>query len=107
MYVILGFVVLNAWDIFGTGLGQWVQVHPEKFFCTEYERSKTVADNIAMEEASNGLPIIILYPGILYGPGKMTAGNILARFVRLPIIISRSILAFGVSHACVHACFHH
>lgn len=63
-----------------------MQVHHEKFFCTEYERSKVVADKIAMEEASNGLPIIILYPGVVYGPGKITAGNVVARIVRLLIL---------------------
>ncbi|KAK6939588.1 NAD-dependent epimerase/dehydratase, partial [Dillenia turbinata] len=55
------------------------QIHPGKFFCTEYEKSKAVADKIALEAAAEGLPIVIVYPGVVYGPGKVTAGNIVAR----------------------------
>ncbi|XP_077213843.1 NAD(P)-binding Rossmann-fold superfamily protein [Tasmannia lanceolata] len=57
------------------------QVHHERFFCTEYEKSKAIADKIALQAASDGLPIIILYPGVIYGPGKVTAGNIVARIM--------------------------
>ena len=58
-----------------------LQVHHEKFFCTEYEKSKAVADKIAMQAASEGVPIVALYPGVIYGPGKITAGNIVSRMV--------------------------
>ncbi|KAK1314516.1 hypothetical protein QJS10_CPA06g02368 [Acorus calamus] len=54
------------------------QVHHQKFFCTEYERSKVITDKIALQAASEGLPIILLYPGVIYGPGKITGGNIIA-----------------------------
>ncbi|KAK1314509.1 hypothetical protein QJS10_CPA06g02363 [Acorus calamus] len=54
------------------------QVHHQKFFCTEYERSKVITDKIALQAASEGLPIILLYPGVIYGPGKITGGNIVA-----------------------------
>lgn len=57
------------------------QVHPEKFFCTEYERSKAAADKIAVKAASEGVPILMLYPGVIYGSGKTTAGNFLARLI--------------------------
>ncbi|KAL2925937.1 putative dihydroflavonol 4-reductase, partial [Bienertia sinuspersici] len=57
------------------------QVHHEKFFCTEYERSKVAADKIALQAASEGVPIVALYPGVIYGPGKLTAGNIVAKMV--------------------------
>ncbi|CBI19535.3 hypothetical protein VitviT2T_027587 [Vitis vinifera] len=57
------------------------QIHPEKFFCTEYERSKVVADKIALQAAVEGSPIVVVYPGVIYGPGKVTAGNIVARML--------------------------
>ncbi|XP_058089134.1 uncharacterized protein LOC131236061 [Magnolia sinica] len=57
------------------------QTHHEKFFCTEYEKSKAVADKIALQGASDGVPIIIVYPGVVYGPGKLTAGNVVARMM--------------------------
>ncbi|KAL5558885.1 hypothetical protein UlMin_035096 [Ulmus minor] len=57
------------------------QVHPETQFCTEYERSKVAADKIALRAAGEGLPIVVVYPGVIYGPGKVTAGNIVARLI--------------------------
>ncbi|VVB10556.1 unnamed protein product [Arabis nemorensis] len=57
------------------------QVHSEKFFCTEYEKSKAAADKIALNAASEGVPIILLYPGVIYGPGKLTSSNMLAKLI--------------------------
>ncbi|CAF2031628.1 hypothetical protein Bca4012_080819 [Brassica carinata] len=57
------------------------QVHNERFFCTEYERSKAAADKIAMNAASEGVPIVLLYPGVIYGPGKLTSGNMVAKLI--------------------------
>lgn len=56
-------------------------VHEEKFFCTEYERSKAAADKIALRAAAEGLPVVAVYPGVIYGPGKVTAGNVVARMI--------------------------
>uniref|UniRef100_A0A5B7CCC3 Putative dihydroflavonol-4-reductase n=1 Tax=Davidia involucrata TaxID=16924 RepID=A0A5B7CCC3_DAVIN len=64
------------------------QIHPGKFFCTEYEKSKAVADKIALEAASNGVPIVPVYPGVIYGPGKVTAGNIVAKLVTISLLLS-------------------
>ncbi|MED6192773.1 hypothetical protein PIB30_013408 [Stylosanthes scabra] len=80
------------------------QVHHEKFFCTEYEKSKVAADKIAMEAASEGAPVVLLYPGVIYGPGKVTAGNVLARMIierfnwRLPGYIGKGNDGFSFSH---------
>ena len=63
----------------------FLQVHHEKFFCSEYEKSKAIADKIALQAASEGIPIVLLYPGVIYGSGKMTAGNVIARMVRCKI----------------------
>ncbi|XP_057531934.1 uncharacterized protein LOC130810032 isoform X2 [Amaranthus tricolor] len=57
------------------------QVHHERFFCTEYERSKVAADKIALQAASEGVPIVPVYPGVIYGPGKLTAGNVFAKLL--------------------------
>ncbi|KAH9758298.1 Epimerase domain-containing protein [Citrus sinensis] len=54
------------------------QVHEEKYFCTQYERSKAVADKIALQAASEGLPIVPVYPGVIYGPGKLTTDGHIA-----------------------------
>ncbi|KAK7817372.1 dihydroflavonol 4-reductase [Quercus suber] len=56
-------------------------VHHEKYFCTEYEKSKAYADKIAIQAASEGVPIVAVYPGVIYGPGKVTAGNVVARMI--------------------------
>ncbi|KAK7310860.1 hypothetical protein RJT34_08626 [Clitoria ternatea] len=80
------------------------QVHHEKFFCTEYEKSKVAADKIAMKAASEGVPIVLLYPGVIYGPGKVTAGNVVARMIverfsgRLPGYIGNGNDRFSFSH---------
>ncbi|CAA6659444.1 unnamed protein product [Spirodela intermedia] len=56
-------------------------VHHEKFFCSEYEKSKAMADKVARQAASEGIPIVLLYPGFIYGSGKLTTGNIIARLM--------------------------
>lgn len=58
-------------------------MHQEKNFCTEYERSKAAADKIALQAAADGVPIVVLYPGVIYGPGKLSSGNIVAQLVGL------------------------
>jgi farnesol dehydrogenase len=58
-----------------------MQFHHEKFFCTEYEKSKVATDKIALQAASEGVPIVLLYPGVIYGPGKVTGGNLVAKMV--------------------------
>ena len=52
-------------------------------FCTEYEKSKAAADKIALQAIAEGMPIVPVYPGVIYGPGKLTTGNVVAQLVRL------------------------
>lgn len=59
-----------------------LQMHEGKVFCTEYEKSKVMADSIALQAAADGIPIILLYPGVIYGSGKLTTGNVVAQIVR-------------------------
>jgi farnesol dehydrogenase len=44
-------------------------------FYTEYEESKTVAEQEALRMASEGLPVVVVNPTRVYGPGKLTEGN--------------------------------
>jgi farnesol dehydrogenase len=59
----------------------------------DYQRTKIDAEWIAAEAASAGRPIVRLYPGVVYGPGKMTEGNLVGRLLadhvrgRLPGLI--------------------
>lgn len=48
-------------------------------FRTEYERTKWVADRLVRERVADGLPVVTVYPGVVYGPGAMTQGNLLER----------------------------
>ncbi|KAG2542928.1 putative dihydroflavonol 4-reductase [Panicum virgatum] len=57
------------------------QMHPGKAFCTEYEKSKFLADRIALQAATEGVPITIVYPGVIYGPGKLSTGNLVSRIL--------------------------
>ena len=41
----------------------------------DYERTKWAADRLAREAAASGFPLVRLYPGVVYGPGALTAGN--------------------------------
>lgn len=49
------------------------RITPRTF--TEYEESKVVAEGKALEQAKAGLPVVIVNPTRVYGPGKMTEGN--------------------------------
>ncbi|XP_031496808.1 uncharacterized protein LOC116261978 [Nymphaea colorata] len=85
-------------------IGDEMQMHHEKFFCTEYEKSKLMADKIALKAAEDGLPIVILYPGVIYGPGRLTSGNLVANTIierfsgRLPGYIGKGNERFSFCH---------
>lgn len=80
------------------------QIHHGKYFCTEYEKSKVIADKIALDATSEGVPIVAVYPGVIYGPGKVTAGNLVARVIierfngRLPGYIGQGTDKVSFSH---------
>jgi NAD+-dependent farnesol dehydrogenase len=48
----------------------------------DYQRTKVRARALATAAARQGMPITILYPGVIYGPGAMTEGNLVGRLVR-------------------------
>jgi len=67
--------------------------HPGPPYRNDYERTKALADAVAREYAREGGDIVLLYPGVVYGPGELTDGNIVARMLadrmnnRLPGIV--------------------
>ncbi len=69
------------------------QKHPGPPFHNDYERTKALADELARAYAAEGGDIVILYPGVVYGPGELTDGNIIAKMLadqmngRLPGIV--------------------
>jgi farnesol dehydrogenase len=58
-----------------------------------YQQTKVAAEAIARSAAGAGQPIVILYPGVVYGPGVMSEGNLVGRLLadhragRLPGLI--------------------
>jgi NAD+-dependent farnesol dehydrogenase len=69
------------------------QVHPGRPYRNAYERTKAEADALARAAAAAGRDVVLLYPGVVYGPGDMTDGNLVARLLtdhlngRLPALI--------------------
>jgi farnesol dehydrogenase len=59
----------------------------------DYQRTKAAADVLAGAAVRQGAPLIRLYPGVIYGPGAATDGNLVGRMVadhlagRLPGVI--------------------
>ena len=47
----------------------------------DYQRTKAAADLLADAAVKQGAPIIRLYPGVIYGPGAATEGNLVGRMV--------------------------
>mgnify|MGYP001308324971 CR=1 FL=1 len=57
------------------------QEHPGRGFRNDYERTKAQADAIARAAAASGADVVILYPGVVYGPGDRTDGNLVVQMV--------------------------
>jgi farnesol dehydrogenase len=55
--------------------------YPGPPYRNDYERTKVAADSVAREAAARGDDIVILYPGVIYGPGDLTEGNIIVRML--------------------------
>jgi nucleoside-diphosphate-sugar epimerase len=64
---------------------------------TEYEESKTVAEQAALEYARGGFPVVIVNPTRVYGPGKLTEGNSVSLMIdridrgRLPVLLNKGV----------------
>jgi farnesol dehydrogenase len=61
----------------------------------DYQRTKVAADRLSDQYVAEGRPLIRLYPGVVYGPGALTEGNLLGRLIgdhlagKLPGLIGR------------------
>ena len=59
----------------------------------DYQRTKASADHLAESAVEQGVPLIRLYPGVIYGPGPVTDGNLVGRMIadhlrgRLPGVV--------------------
>jgi farnesol dehydrogenase len=66
---------------------------PRTLTANDYQRTKVIARDVARRAAADGLPIVSLYPGVVYGPGPATEGNLVGRLLsdhlhgRLPGIV--------------------
>jgi farnesol dehydrogenase len=47
----------------------------------DYQRTKIAADRVAGEAADGGMPLVRVYPGVIYGPGPNTEGNLVGRMI--------------------------
>lgn len=48
----------------------------------DYQRTKVVAEQVALGAERAGIPLIRLHPGVVYGPGEITEGNLVGRLIR-------------------------
>ena len=46
-----------------------------------YERTKYIADKLIPEYLNKGLPVITMYPCVIFGPGEITEGNLVVRII--------------------------
>jgi len=53
----------------------------EPIAVNDYQRTKLAADRLADERVQNGGPIVRVYPGVVYGPGSFTEGNLVGRLI--------------------------
>jgi farnesol dehydrogenase len=51
-------------------------------FHNDYERTKYSADQLARRYSNEKVSQVILYPGVIYGPGELTQGNIVVHLIR-------------------------
>ena len=68
----------------------------------DYQRTKRIARDHAVNALAAGVPLVILYPGVVYGPGAATEGNLVGRLLndhlhgRLPGVVgSRQTWSFA------------
>jgi farnesol dehydrogenase len=67
--------------------------HDAPLEANDYQRTKVAADRLADEAVRGGAPLMRVYPGVVYGPGTFTEGNLVGRLIadhlkrRLPGLI--------------------
>jgi farnesol dehydrogenase len=53
----------------------------EPLLANDYQRTKVEADRIAGQAVGDGAPLVRVYPGVVYGPGTFTEGNLVGRLI--------------------------
>jgi farnesol dehydrogenase len=53
----------------------------EPIEANDYQRTKVAADRLADESVLHGSPLVRVYPGVVYGPGAFTEGNLVGRLI--------------------------
>lgn len=87
------FMALGPTDGAPTGVLDESAPASDRDWINDYERTKTLADRKAREAILRGAPVSVVYPGVVYGPGELTEGNILVRHIldlahgRLPALL--------------------
>jgi nucleoside-diphosphate-sugar epimerase len=77
----------------GAGRGGGGEGRGGRVWINDYERTKTLADRAARRAIAAGQPVQVVYPGVIYGPGEMTEGNLVVRHIldllhrRLPALL--------------------
>jgi farnesol dehydrogenase len=67
----------------------------DRAWINDYERTKAAADRRARQAIAEGVPLVVVYPGVIYGAGELTEGNIVVRHIldlihrRLPALLGR------------------
>jgi farnesol dehydrogenase len=68
---------------------------PGRVWINDYERTKALSDASARRAIEAGIPLVVVYPGVIYGPGELTEGNIVVRHLldlahgRLPALLGK------------------
>lgn len=65
---------------------------------TEYDRTKAAAHDLALELAAAGLPLVMVLPGLIYGPGDTSSlGTAVEQYLRgrLPMVPAQQRLTFA------------
>ncbi len=57
------------------------RTHSGREYRNDYERTKALADAVAREAAAAGADLVMLYPGVVYGPGDLTDANLVVRML--------------------------
>jgi nucleoside-diphosphate-sugar epimerase len=55
---------------------------PHALTANHYQRTKVAARDIARRASGVGLDVVTLYPGVIYGPGPATEGDLVGRLMR-------------------------
>lgn len=62
-------------------IGDESLVHPPDHLHNAYEKTKYLGYLIARKYVEKGLPIVTVFPGVVFGPGPLTEGNFLVRLI--------------------------